>query len=307
MAVLSLVVSAMAPAPSARSAGQQAPVFRGGVDLVQMGVTVVDRRGVPVTGLTVTDFEIYEDGRKQTIQYFATGDARTGGTDTEMHLGLLLDVSESMAESVRFTRTASIKFLNTLVDATDVTLVDFDTEVRVARYGQSDFARLVERIRQQKARGSTALYDAIGVYLDGAAGQDGRKVMLLYTDGGDTRSALGLSDLLDLLKASDVTVYAIGALEGQSMSVHGGLRMVLQQITEATGGLAFFPADVKELDRVYERVVTEIRAQYTLGYLSTNQRADGAWRKVEIKLRAPSGHRVRSRKGYYAPYASPSL
>src|SRR5439155_10595176 len=97
--------------------------------------------------------------------------------------GLMLDVSESMGDDIAFTRTAAVKFLNTLVDAVDITFVDFDTEVRVTRYAQVDFARLIERIRRQKVRGWTALYDAVGVYLDGAADQNGRKVMLLYTDG----------------------------------------------------------------------------------------------------------------------------
>src|SRR6185295_15230419 len=129
---------------------------------------------------------------------------RTSPPGPELHLGLLLDVSESMQEDIGFTRTAAIKFLNTLTDALDITVVDFDSQVRVGRYGQSEFARLVERIRQQKTDGNTALYDAIGVYIDGAAGQRGRKVMLLYTDGGDTRSSLRFSELIDILKASDV-------------------------------------------------------------------------------------------------------
>jgi len=123
-----------------------------------------------------------------------------------------------MGDDIRFTRTAAIKFLNTLTDAVDVTVVDFDTEVRAARYSQNEFARLIERIRQQKTTGLTALYDAIGVYLDGASSQTGRKIMLLYTDGGDTRSSLRMNELLDLLKASDVTVYVIGALDHQSSS-----------------------------------------------------------------------------------------
>ena len=159
-----------------------------------------------------------------------------------MHLGLLLDVSDSMGEDIELhARPPSIKFLNTLTDAVDITVVDFDTEVRAARYSQNEFARLIERIRQQKASGVTALYDAIGVYLDGAGGQDGRKIMLLYTDGGDTRSAIRFRELIDLLKASDVTVYAIGALEHQSASSRNQQRMLLQQIAEVTGGQAFFP------------------------------------------------------------------
>src|SRR4029434_6041487 len=129
-----------------------------------------------------------------------------------MHLGLVLDVSESMGDELQFTRTAAIKFLNTLLDAVDVTVIDFDTEVRAARFSQAEFARLIERIRQKQVSGDTAIYDAVGMYLDGAGSQDGRKVMLLYTDGGDTTSSLSLRELLDLLKASDVTMYAIGAL-----------------------------------------------------------------------------------------------
>jgi Ca-activated chloride channel family protein len=275
----------------------QPPVFRAGIDLVNLGVTVVDRKGALVADLKAEDFEIYEDGKKQTLGYFAAGGSTDAGPP--MHLGLALDVSESMGEDMSFTKTASIKFLNTLTDAVDITVVDFDTEVRTARYSQSEFARLIERIRQKKAKGSTALYDAIGTYLDGASGQDGRKIMLLYTDGGDTRSSIAFHELIDLLKASDVTVYAVGELEHQSASTKNEQRMILQQIADVTGGQAFFPIAVKELDGVYEKVVAQIRAQYTIGYLSTNEKADGKWRKVDVKV-TRKDLRVRSRKGYFA-------
>jgi Ca-activated chloride channel family protein len=276
---------------------QQAPVFRTGVDLVNLGITVTDRKGNLIADLTADDFEIYEDGKRQTLRYFAAGDAPLPGP--EMHLGLLLDVSESMGEDMSFTKTASIKFLNMLTDAVDITVVDFDTEVRTARYGQQEFARLIERIRQKKASGNTALYDAVGTYLDGAGGQDGRKIMLVYTDGGDTRSSIQWHELLDLLKASDVTVYAIGMLEHQSQSTKLQQRMTIQQMAETTGGQAFFPTSVKELDKVYEKVLAEIRAQYTIGFHPTNEKADGAWRKVEVKV-ARKDLRVRSRRGYFA-------
>jgi Ca-activated chloride channel family protein len=166
---------------------------------------------------------------------------------------------------------------------------------------------VIERIRQQKASGWTALYDAIGVYLDDAAGQEGRKIMLLYTDGGDTRSAIRYGELLDLLKASDVTVYAIGELEHQSSSSKREQQMILQRIADTTGGQAFFPNVVKDLDGVYEKVLAQIRAQYTIGYLSTNEKTDGAWRKVEMKVVNKDGHdyRIRSRKGYFGPYKKP--
>src|SRR5207237_907405 len=127
-------------------AAQRPTTFRTGIDLVNLGVTVTDKKGNLVVGLTPDDFEVTEDGKKQTVTYFAAGD-RVG---PEMHLGLLLDVSESMGEDIGFTRTAAIKFLNTLTDAVDITVVDFDSQVRVGRYEQSEFARLVERIRHQK-------------------------------------------------------------------------------------------------------------------------------------------------------------
>jgi VWFA-related protein len=263
---------------------------------------VVDRRGEAVLGLSADDFAVLEDGRPQEITYFARGDAATP-VRPELHLGLLLDYSESMQDEMAFTRTAAVKFLNTLTDAVDVTLVDFDTEVRAARYAQADYVRVIERIRQQKVRGMTALYDAIGTYLDGAAALDGRKVMLVYTDGGDTTSALGRGELMDLLKASDVTVYAIGSASGGSGPPRTAQDQLLRQIAALTGGQAFFPQSLKELDAVYARVVREIRAQYTLGYTSTNAAPDGRWRTIQVRLVSPDAkeRRVRTRPGYFAP------
>ncbi len=297
--------AAVALAATVAAAGQQVPVFKSGVDLVNLGVTVTDRKGGLVTDLTADDFEVLEDGHRQTIRYFAPGGPGAGRP--EMHVGVLIDVSESMGEDIGFTKTAAIKFLNTLLDAVDITLVDFDTEVRVTRYTQDDFPRLVERLRMQKTSGNTALYDAIGVYLDGAAGQTGRKVMLVYTDGGDTQSAMTFGNLMDLLKASDVTVYAIGELDHLPGGARNEQRMILQQIADATGGRAFFPVSVKDLDQMYANVVDEIHAQYTIGYLSSNDRPDGTWRKVEIKVVRKDGRdcRVRTRKGYFAPYRRP--
>ena len=286
------------------TSNQQPPVFKGGIDLVNFAVTVTDRKGTLVTDLTATDFEIDEDGKKQTITYFASGEPLGDTPAPEMHLGLLLDVSDSMADDLPFTKTAAVKFLNMLTDAVDVTVMDFDTEVRAARFSQAEFARLIERIRQKKVSGYTAIYDAVGVYLDGAADQRGRKVMLLYTDGGDTRSSLPFHELLDLLKASDVTMYVIGQLEHQPASTKDQQRRTLLQMAELTGGQAFFPISVKDLDEVYGKVLAQIRAQYTIGYVSGNAKTDGRWRKVEIKLtrKDERGLRTRARTGYFAPY-----
>jgi Ca-activated chloride channel family protein len=275
----------------------QGPTFTSGIDLATFGVTAVDRRGGLVTDLTAADFEVLEDGVRQEVRLFARGEADAA---PPLHLGLLFDTSASMEADLKLARSAAIKFLNTLPEAEDMTLVDFDTEVRAATFGQRDFPRLVERLRNRKPDGWTALYDALAVYLDGADRQEGRRVLVLYTDGGDTRSVIGYGDLLTLLKASQVTVYAVGFLDNQGSARHEQ-RMRLQQIVEQSGGLAFFPSKLEDLDDSYAKIVADIRAQYQLGFQSTNAATDGAWRKVEIRT-TRKGVKLRNRKGYFAPY-----
>jgi Ca-activated chloride channel family protein len=280
----------------------QQTIFRAETDLVSFGVTVLDRRGDLLTDLTAEHFEILEDGKPQTLKYFIRGDQADAAP--ELHLGLLLDTSGSMSADIATARTASIKFLNALPEAKDITLVDFDTEVRLAKYGQQDFPRIVERIRNRKPEGFTALYDALGQYVNGANADPGRKVMVLFTDGGDTRSALGFADVMTLLRGSDVTVYPIGFMQNQSSSSRNLQRVRLAQIAEESGGEAFFPLSMKEIEAAYERILIQVRAQYTLGYVSTNTAQDGRWRKVEIKVRRPDlrGLRIQTRKGYFGPY-----
>jgi Ca-activated chloride channel homolog len=283
--------------------GAQTPTFRTGIDLASFGVTVVDRKGDYLTNLTLDDFEVLEDGQKQTIKYFARGADIENGP--EMHVGLLFDTSGSMTEDIKLSRSAAVKFLNTLSDAKDMTLVDFDTEVRVAKYGQKDFPRMVERIRGRTPDGETALYDAMGVYLDGASDDEGRKILVLYTDGGDTHSTISFGDLMTLIRASDVTVYSVGFLEHSRGRIEE--RAHLMQIAEATGGQAFFPSTMKDIDASYDKVVAQIRAQYSLAYTSTNTKQDGAWRKVEIRVTRPDlkGSKILARRGYFAPYQEP--
>lgn len=273
------------------------PAFRAGVDLVTFGVTAVDKKGQLVTDLTAADFEVFEDGARQHITQFARGDA---DLQVPTHLGLMLDGSGSMENDLKLAHTAAIKFLNLLPEAEDITLVDFDTEVRVTRYPQREFARLVERIRMRKAAGFTALYDALGVYLDGASRQQGRTVLVMYTDGADSRSQLRFGDLLDLLKASPVTVYAVGLVDHTGRQ-RAELTMRMRQMVEATGGEVFLPSSLDDLDSSYAQVLAEIKAQYQIGYHSTNAAQDGAWRDVQIRVTRPDV-KLRSRKGYFAPY-----
>ena len=281
--------------------------IKSGIDVVNFSVILTDKQGAPITGLKQEDFEIIEEGKAQTITYFTQGDPEDGdslGDAMPLHLGLTLDTSGSMERDISDVRTAVIKFLNANDSAKDFTLVDFDTEIRVARYGADEIERLIERIRRRKPDGWTALFDAVGVYLNGAGPQDGQKIMLLYTDGGDTRSELTFTDTLSLLKGSDVTLYAIGYLENQSSSARTQQQSQLQRMAQITGGQAFFPSSIKELDTIYVKIQREIAARYTIGFVSTDTRKNGEWRKVEIKLKRQDlkNAKLRTRTGYFAPY-----
>jgi Ca-activated chloride channel family protein len=305
VALVLAAVGAVTAVTTLTLAGQQR--FKAGVDLIQFSVILTDKQGAPITGLKAEDFEVLEEGKPQSISYFTEGDPEDGDNLAEvlpLHLGLTLDTSGSMERDIHDVRTAVVKFLNANRAAIDFTLVDFDTEIRVARYGADEIERLIERIRRRKPDGWTALFDAVGVYLNGVGPLDGQKIMLLYTDGGDTRSELTYSDLLDLLKSSDVTVYSIGYLENQGSSARTQQQAQLQRMAAITGGQAFFPSSVKELDKIYEKIQREIAARYSLGYTSTDTRKDGAWRKVEVKLKRADlkGAKLRTRTGYFAPY-----
>jgi len=279
---------------------QQQPVFKSGVDLVHFSVVVTDKEGTPITGLTAEDFEVVEEGKPQKITQFAGGDPENA---PPLHLGFMIDVSGSMSEDIKDVRSAAIKFLDTVERVIDITVVDFDTEIRIAQF-QSDDPRLVEYIRGRKPMdGWTALYDTVGVYLSKAAEQSGDKILVMYTDGGDSHSRITQGELIDLMKSSDVTLYSIGYLEHQGSARHNQ-QQVLHRLSATTGGQAFFPSRLKDVEEMYGKILREIAARYSLGYISTDRRMDGRWRDVKIRLTKPGAKNVklRTRDGYFAPY-----
>ncbi|TAK18764.1 MAG: VWA domain-containing protein [Acidobacteria bacterium] len=290
--LVALTVTSLAAAPP--------QTFRAGVSLVRVPVVVTGRDGAFVRGLAKDDFQVLEDGRPQPVQLFQAGGESSAGEDSALHVGLLLDISGSMVGDLAQAATAAVRFVNALEEAVDVTLVDFDDQVRVARFQPAQYERLFERIRSRKAGGNTALYDAIAMYLQSEVGQDGQKVLLLYTDGGDSTSALGYGQLLRMLKTHDVLVYSIGYLN--RMNRMGQAQMQLSEMARQTGGDAFFPEDVRDLNAIYAKILDELGSRYTLGYLPPNPVEDGKWRKIEVKLTRPElqKSKVRARLGYFA-------
>lgn len=275
-------------------------VFHATADVVHVPVVVSGRTGDLVRGLRREDFVLKEDGRPERIEFFAEG---APGDALPLHLGLLLDTSESMERDLPEAATASIQFVNAVDASVDTTLVDFDTVVRVGRFAPASYPQLFERIRHRRASGMTALYDALGIYIAEAAIRDGQHVLVLYTDGGDSNSSITFGKVLEILRLSDnIVVYAIGYLENQRSSARLEQQMLLTQLARETGGTAFFPAAAKQMSGIYDRIRDELASRYTIGYTSTNRTYDGRFRKLQVSVARPDlkGATIRTRPGYYA-------
>jgi Ca-activated chloride channel family protein len=286
--------------------GTQVGQFRSGVEVVRVPVFVSDRGGVPVRGLGVEAFTVSEDGEPQRITTFAEG-AR--GESGPLHLGLLLDASGSMEQDMKTAADAAVQFVIAAEEAEDVTFVDFDTSVRLGRFTPPSYPQLFERIRSRKPDGATSLYDALAAYVEQTIERGGQHVLLLLTDGGDSASQLTYPQLERVLRMGSVLLYAIGYLDHQPGTVRGAQRSRLTVMARETGGEAFFPASSSDLARIYRRILADLESRYTLGYVSTNSRADGRFRRVAVRVGLPDGSsaRVRARSGYLAARRPPQF
>ena len=281
------------------SAAPEIQQFRAGTDLVRLSVVVTGRDGLLLRGLSSSAFEVLEDGVKQTVTAFAEG----GQEELPLHAGLLVDRSGSMELDLREATNAAIQFVNALDEALDVTFVDFNSSIRVGRFEPQSYPHLFERMRDQNAEGMTALWDAVAAYLRNAGDRKGQHVLVMYTDGGDSTSRLRFDQLLTMLRSGNVLVYAIGYLENQLSFSRNTGQLYLSSLAREAGGEAFFPSSPKELNKIYARILDEIGSRYTIGYVSTNTKPDGKYRKIQIKLTSPEhkSAKVRTRAGYLAP------
>jgi Ca-activated chloride channel family protein len=289
------VVAACVAATVAAHGAQQ---FRSGVEVVRVPVVVTDRNNLPIRGLTAADFQVLEEGTPQNIAYFSEGQS---GDPVPLHLGLLLDTSDSMGSDLKDAMDAAVRFVIALEDsAEDTTFVDFDTSVRVTRFSPQSYELLFERIRTRKAKGYTALYDALGVYLEAALRREGQHALVLYSDGVDSLSKMNLTTLTDLLRLGNVTVYAMGYMENQLSSTRVAATSRLTQIARETGGEAFFPTSREDLTKYYERIRDDLLSRYTLGYTPAARPPDGKFRKIDVRVTKPDlrGVKVRTRSGY---------
>jgi VWFA-related protein len=280
----------------ADSQEQDLPRIRAGIDLVHFDVTVTDKRGTLVEGLTADDFEVVENGVRQSLSVFAAGNR---DASPDLHLGILVDVSGSMGplEDVRY---ITLEVLNRLPEATGYTLIIVGNDARVTRFARADFGALVERVRRLTRRESesTALWDGFRSYVDTVTGEPGRHALVVFTDGRDTASTATFEHVRRAFRGAAMTVFSVDFGDARG-SAH---ELQLRQIAEETGGVMMFAYRRDQMDEVYRRIVSEVRSQYGLGYVSTDPRQDGRWRDVTIRLVRPEHQdlRIRTRAGYYA-------
>ena len=207
-----------------------------------------------------------------------------------------------MLKELRLSQQAATRFLENIPRAKDLLTVFFDQDIRISRYSSENQQGLVQRIMDTRGSGNTALYDAIAVYMSRVADTHGRKILVLLTDGEDTTSAISFVQLLNLVKASPVTIYPVAFTGSFSMGSNRAMsaRSVLTQLAEISGGNVFVPTASKDLAVVYASILDELKAQYVLGYLSDNPRVDGRFRRLRVDVRG-KGLKVRHRQGYVVP------
>ena len=301
MAAISTLAQTAPPAPpqTRRPADQ---IFRAGVEMVSLNVTVLDPQSHYLTELESKDFAVYEDGAKQEVSYFSR-------TTLPIALSLLLDTSASMEQRLGIAQEAAVGFAKKLRPQDLAQVLDFDTRVEILQDFTADVGALEKAIRATTAGGSTSMHNALYISLKELAkikakNEDDvrRRAVVLLSDGEDTSSLVTFDEVLDLAKRSATTIYTIG-LQSKDTGFSKGFReaeYVLRQLAQETGGRAFFPQRAEDLAGIYGVIADELASQYTLGYASTNQKRDGGWRRLNVQVNR-QGTTARTKRGYFAP------
>jgi Ca-activated chloride channel family protein len=299
LALTAATIAARAQAPA--QPPPQQPSFRAGVELVSLNVTVSDGAGRYATDLTQEEFQVFEDGVKQDVTYFARA-------NHPIALSLLLDTSASMEARLQTAQEAAIGFARKLRQQDLAEVVDFDSRVNVLQGFTSTVPEIEQAIRRTSAGGSTSMYNAIYIALKNLkkvvpTSQDEirRQAIVLLSDGEDTTSLLPFEEVLDLAKRSETAIYAIG-LRSNDGNGRGfkEAEFVLRQLSQETGGRAYFPSDISALSSVYGQISDELSSQYSVGYTSRNPKRDGKFRRVIVRVVRPN-LTARTKLGYYAP------
>ncbi|MBI4472205.1 MAG: VWA domain-containing protein [Acidobacteria bacterium] len=282
-------------------------VIKVDVELVTLPVSVFDKDGRPVDGLTQDHFQILEDNTPQKITLFKH-------EDIPLSVGLIIDNSGSMRNKRERVNHAALSFVRESNPDDETFIVNFDDSAYLEQDFTSSIGDLIDALDNVDTRGETALYDALVVSVNEMMpnAKKDKKVILLISDGEDNASKYGINKALEVLRsAKDITVYAVGLIEDNDQ--RGGLfrkapskkaKDDLQKFAQMTGGQAFFPKSIDEVEEIVRRIAHDLRNQYTIGYTPSNANLDGTWRKIQVKVTPPKNTpkiTVVTKEGYQAP------
>jgi VWFA-related protein len=273
------------------------------IDVINLNVSVTDGRNRYINDLKADDFAIFEDGIRQELSLFTH-------EDLPLSVAIMLDTSASMEEKLPVAQSAAIRFVQTLDPGDLGQVVQFNERATTLQDFTGDRGLLEAAIKRTAASGPTAMHNAIYIALKDLgrhrkAGELRRRAIILLTDGEDTASLIKDDQVLELARASEVTIYAISLRPDRAMDrerlAFSQAEHVLTALTRETGGQVFFPHSLSELDSVYDRVAEELRSQYNIGYVSANKRKDGKWRRIVVRTPSRDELQIRHKLGYYAP------
>jgi VWFA-related protein len=279
------------------------------INRVRLPITVVDKKGNFVPGLTKNDFFIFEDRVPQQIETFSDDLGET----SPLYLVVLMDTSPSTAGKLKFEQESAMNFIQTVVRPRRdrVLFATFDHEINL-RQDFTDKLDLLDRaVFSVKNTGNqTALFDAVWQFCDEKLRSvAGRRVLVVITDGEDTYSRANIRDAIDIAQRTETTIFAISTKAGFVAAVPGveagqvkdKKDRELVTLAEETGGTAFFTGDMLSLERSFAKISKELRAQYLVTYKPINDRYDGSFRKVDVKLaEGRKDLKVRTKHGYKA-------
>jgi VWFA-related protein len=288
------VVSGQEPSRPVRAPS----VFRSAVDLVTLHVTVTDRRKRYVTDLDQEHFEVFEDGRRQQLKFFQA-------RGLPLALTLLLDASPSMQSAQPQVQEVAHRFVEHLQPGEIGSVLGFDASVTVLQDFTADRNALAAAIGRVRRGDGTSLFTALYVALkefDKARGWDGlprRRTLILLSDGEDSSSLIGLTELLELASSADAAIYAIrlGRPKRAIDPSNGVTERVLRRLADHTGGRAFFPANRYQFSRIHDEIRAELASQYSLAYESDAPGEDGRFRNLAVLIDGPNAV-ARTKRGY---------
>jgi len=262
---------------------------------VLLHASVVDKNGKLLTNIPQSAFKILEDGVEQPLKLFRR-------EDVPVSMGIIVDNSGSMNSKRARVAAAALELVKQSNPEDEVFIVNFNDDTHIDQVLTNDVRKLQAALARMESRGGTAMRDALSTSIDYVKknGKKDKKVLVVITDGNDNSSNISLEQVLRKSQNSEVLIYAIGLLSEEEARDARAAKKALKTLTEAAGGMDYYPKSLSDVEEITPRVAREIRNQYILGYTSSNQNLDGSFRQIKVTVNGFGRPAVRTRNGYYA-------